>query len=402
MTTRLVGLAWHYLWARPLVAGLNLCLMTLGIGSMCFVLLVARQLDSSLQRDLAGIDLVVGAKGSPLQLILAGVFHLDVPTGNIPATTADSLRRHPLVAGVVPLALGDSMQGHRIVGTDTGYLALYGAKLAQGRIWSRPLEAVLGDQAARSSALELGAAFVGTHGLGATGQAHGNAPYTVVGRLAACGCVLDRLVLTGVESVWALHDKGESPDGDDQHSDDHHEITLLLARYRSPLAAAVLPRWVNAQPGLQSAVPALESARLLRMVGAGTDVLRGFAVMLMLVAALSVFVALYHAVREREPDLAMMRLLGAPPRRVAWLVTLEAMILALMGLLVGLLLGHALAQALGWMLARERSLPITGASIAPGEYALVVGTFAIALLAAGLPAWRAQRLDVTRLLQAPQ
>jgi putative ABC transport system permease protein len=398
----LAALAWRYLWARPLVALLNLALLGLGLGAITFVLLVSDQVERALQRDLAGIDLVVGAKGSPLQLILAGVFHLDVPTGNIPLQTVQTLRSHALVERVVPLSLGDSVQGFRIVGTTPEYLALYGAAVERGRPWSAPLEAVLGADAARASGLREGSTFVGTHGLGRGGHAHGDTPYTVTGVLARCGCVLDRLVLTSLESVWQVHEDDVALDDADRAAlEAEREVTLLLVGYRSPLAAATLPRWVDAQPGLQAAAPALESARLLRLIGVGTEVLRGFGALVVLVAALSVFVALTHAVREREGDLAMLRMLGAPPSRVAALVSAEALWLVGLGLALGLALGHALTHALGWMLAAQRSLAITGGWWAPQQWLVVAAAVALALVAAAWPAWRAYRLDVTTLLQAP-
>ena len=171
-------------------------------------------------------------------------------------------------------------------------------------------------------------------------------------------------------------------------------------KYRSPLAAASLPRWVNAQDGLQAASPALETARLLRMVGVGVDVLRGFGVVLLLASALSVFVALFHAVREREGDLAMMRLLGAPPRRVAALVAAEALWLAALGAVLGLALGHALVAVLGTALASEQSLSITGAWWTADELWVPLLAVVLALVASLLPVWRAYRLQITPLLQA--
>jgi len=402
---RLIALAWRYLWARPLVAVLNLALLALGVAAMSFVVVVSEQVERSVQRDLAGVDLVVGAKGSPLQLILAGVFHLDVPTGNVPLATVGLLREHPLVERVVPVSLGDSLRGYRIVGSTLQYPALYGAQLAEGAYWQDKLQAVLGADVAHATGLAIGARFVGSHGLGSSGEAHGDTPYAVVGRLARCGCVLDRLVLTDLASVWAVHGHA-APDHDaaqgDHDDGDGREVTLLLVGYRSPLAAATLPRWVNAQPGLQAAAPALESARLLRMLGAGTEVLRGFGLVLLLAAGASVFVGLVHAVREREPDLAMLRMLGAPPWRVAALVLTEALLLALVGALVGLALGQGLIAALGWELARQRSLQVSAIWGSWQQAVLVGGTVGLALLAAALPAWRALRLDVSRLMQAPR
>jgi len=399
----LARLAWSYLWARPLVMLLNLALLALGVGAMSFVVLASEQVEHAVQRDLAGIDLVVGAKGSPLQLILAGVFHIDVPTGNIPLASVEQLRGHPMVAQVVPLSLGDSVQGFRIVGSTPDYLALYGATLAAGRTWRAPLEAVVGADVTAATGFAQGQRFAGVHGLGREGEAHGDTPYTVVGRLARCGCVLDRLVLTGLESVWVVHEQATALDDDDRRAlEAEREVTLLLVRYRTPLAAAALPRWVNAQPELQSAAPALESARLLRLVGVGTEVLRGFGLVLLAAAALSVFIALSHAVREREADLAMLRMLGAPPARVGALVAAEALWLALLGCATGLVLGHGLTHLLGLLLASQRSLAVSGAWWSVDEAAIVAGALALALLSAARPAWRAARLDVTRLLQAPR
>ncbi|WP_119153119.1 ABC transporter permease [Caldimonas tepidiphila] len=397
------GLAWRYLWARPLVALLNLLLLTLGLASVCFVLLASEQIERSFERDLAGIDLVVGAKGSPLQLILAGVFHLDVPSGNIPLASLETLRAHPMVAQVIPVSMGDSFRGHRIVGSTPDYLALYDARLAAGRAWQAPLEAVLGAEVARRTGMRPGDRFEGTHGLGEGGETHGDTPYTVTGVLAATGGVLDRLILTSTESVWAVHEAATALDEEDLALlAEEREVTLLLVRYRSPLAAVSLPRWVNAQTELQAAAPALETARLLRLVGVGTDVLRGFGAVLLLSAALSVFIGLYHAVREREGDLAMLRMLGAPPARVASLVLAEALWLALLGSLLGLALGHGLTHLLGLVLQAERSLQLSGAVFVPAELALPALAAALALLSAALPAWRAYRIDVLRLLQAPR
>jgi putative ABC transport system permease protein len=405
----LATLAWRYLWARPLTTALNLALLSLGVAAMTFLLLVGSQIERALARDLAGVDLVVGAKGGPMQLMLAGVFHLDAPTGNIPGSTLGKLRSHPMVAGAVPLALGDSLRGFRIVGTEPSYVDWYGAGLADGRRWSAPMELVIGDAIAQDLALATGATVVGTHGLGSDGQSHEATPYVVVGRLQYCGCVLDRLALTAVESVWAVHGHPEARGDMNQKGGaatatgaDPADLTIVLVRYKTPLAAAVLPRWVQAQSGLQAASPALETARLFRLIGVGLDVLRGFAALLLAVSTLSVFVALVHAVRDREGDLAMMRMLGAAPARLATLVMLESLWLALLGLCTGWLLGHGLAEGLGRLLASQRSLAISGFAWTTDELWCIVAVIVLSLLAAAVPAWSAKRLQVAQLLQAPR
>ncbi|HEY8878026.1 MAG TPA: ABC transporter permease [Roseateles sp.] len=393
----MIRLAWRYLWSSPLTTALNLLLLTLGLAAVTFVLRASAQVEAGLKRDLASIDLVVGAKGSPMQIMLAGVFHLDAPTGNIPLTTLELLKQQPLVAQAVPLSLGDSLRGYRIAGTTPDYLDLYGGKVEQGALWTKPMQAVLGAEVARTGGLKVGDRFAGSHGLAEGGRAHGDHQFEVVGVLAESGSVLDRLVLTDLASVWEVHEDHANHD-----EDKAKEITLALVRYRSPLAAVMLPRWVNAQDGLQSAAPALETARLMRLVGAGTEVLRGFGIVLLAAAGLSVWVALLHAVRARQGDLAMLRMLGAPARRVATLIALEALLLATLAALLSLAAGHGLVALLERLLAERQSLRLGHLGWSEAEWLVPLMAAGLALIAAAWPAWRAYRLDVTTLLQAPR
>lgn len=397
-------LSWRYLWSRPLTTVLNLLLLTLGLASMAFVLIARDQVDRAFERDLAGIDLVVGAKGSPMQLILAGVFHLDVPPGNIALADVQQLQQHPQVAQLIPLSLGDNLEGFRIVGTTAAYPAHYGATLAGGSLWQEPMQAVLGAQVAARTGLQLGQGFAGAHGLGAGGSMHGEAAYTVTGVLAPCGCVLDRLVLTATESVWKVHDDMHATD--DMDDEDRaalaadRDITLALITYRTPLAAVTLPRFINDSTAMQAAAPAMEITRLLSMVGVGTRVFQGLGVVLLGVAALSVFIALWSAVRERRTDLAMLRMLGASPQKVGALLLCEALWLAVLACVLGLLAAHGLVALLGGMLVAEQSLAITGWQWVHTEVWVPVLALGVALLAAGLPALGAYRLDVTQLLNS--
>ncbi len=394
-----IALAFRYLWARPLAAVLNVLLLSLGLASASFVLLMAEQIDQAFERDLAGIDLVVGAKGSPMQLILSGVFHIDVPAGNVRLADVQALAKNPAVAQLIPLSLGDSHQGFRIVGTTPDYLRHYEVRFAQGQDWTQPLQAVVGAQVAQSTGLAVGAQFVGSHGLGGGGHMHGDKPYRVVGGMQPCACVLDRLILTSLESVWQVHEKDLAVDADDLEAlQAEREVTVALIRYKSPLAAVSFPRYVNSSTDMQAAAPAIEITRLLRMVGVGADVLRGFAGVLLLMAGLSVFIALWNAVKERQADLAMLRMLGAPPRRVAALVLAEALWLAALAGALGLLLGHGLAAFVSQVLAAQKSLPLSAWHWAQGEGVVVLVGLGVAVLAALLPVWHAYRVDVAQLL----
>jgi putative ABC transport system permease protein len=212
----LPGISLAYLRARPLAAALNILLLALGAATVVVLLLASRQLESRMLRDAQGIDLVVGAKGSPMQLVLSAVFHIDVPAGNIPLVEAQKLMKHRAVKSAIPLALGDSYKGHRIVGTNHDYPAHYGARIAAGGLWQKPMEAVLGAETARATGLKPGAKFAGAHGMGGDGDSHDDNLFEVVGVLAPTGTVIDRLVLTSVESVWTVHGTEKEKDADQE------------------------------------------------------------------------------------------------------------------------------------------------------------------------------------------
>jgi putative ABC transport system permease protein len=391
-----------YLKARALNTALNLVLLALGVGTIALLLLASHQIEERMGRDARGIDLVAGAKGSPMQLILSAVFHIDAPAGNIPLAEAKKLAQHRSVKRAIPLALGDSYRGFRIVGTTHDYVTHYGGELASGRLWEAPMEAVLGAEVARATGLGVGGTFVGSHGVAEGGEEHGEYPYAVVGVLKPTGSVLDRLVLTNVESVWFVHVHPEKHDDPKavlaQLREDEQEITALLIQYATPIAAATLPRMINSTSVLQAASPAYESARLFRMLGVGLDVLRAFALVLVAAAGLSIFIALYNAMEERRYDLAVMRMLGASPGKLVRLVLLEALVLALAGALIGLVLGHLLAEVVGAMLAAAQQPAVTGAAWLPGELWLVALAAGVGLLAGLVPAWRAYRTDIATTL----
>ncbi len=398
---KLIVFAYRLMVARPGALLLNVLLLTLGLASVTFLLLVNAQVQRAFDRDLAGIDVVVGAKGSPLQLILAGVLHIDVPSGNIPLSDVQALTANPQVAKLIPLSLGDSFRGYRIVGTSTAYPQHYQATLSAGQWWQGRMQAVLGAQVAASTALPLGAEFAGTHGIAGGGEVHDAALYQVVGTMAPCDCVLDRLILTDTESVWYVHEKTEALDDSDRKAlEEAREVTLALIQYTSPLAAVTFPRFINTTTEMQAAAPAVEITRLLRMLGVGTDVLRGFATVLLVVAALSLLIALWNALRERQADLAMLRMLGASPRKIVLLLLAETLLMACVATVLGLLLGHGLTALVGYWLMQDRSLPITGWLWLHEEWLVPALGGGLAVVATAAPAWAAYRLDVLKLLQS--
>lgn len=379
---------------RPLQTLLSILLLALGIATLLFVLLVHSQMSRNLTRDAQGVDLVVGAKGSPLQLILSAVYHVDVPTGNVPLTALAQLRAERLVARAIPISLGDNHRGFRLVGTEHALVEHYGGRLAQGRLWQGRLEAVIGAEVARVTGLKPGDGFFGAHGLSADGPLHDDAEYRVVGVLAQTGTVLDRVLLTDLDSIWFTHEGAATDPVERQILEAEREVTAILVQYASPMAAAVLPRKLNADPKLQAAVPANEVARLFAVVGAGIDTMRAFAAILFGSALLALFVALMNALEERRYDIAILRLLGASRGRVALLMLAEAWLLALAAVVLGALLAVSAVAIVAQWLAQARSFPLSPLEWPPEASAVLLIAMGVATLAAALPAWRASRMNL--------
>jgi len=414
----LVTLVWNYLKARPLNTGINILLLALGIAVITILLLFTRQMEQKLQDNVRGVDLVIGAKGSPLQLVLCNIFHIDFPTGNIKLAEAEKISRNRLIKTAIPLALGDSYNSFRIVGTNREYATLYDAEIGQGNWWKQDLEVTVGANVEQSLKLQIGEEFISSHGLTMGGSSHNDQKYKVAGILKRTGTVLDNLILTNIESIWQMHEehdttaselRGVSMNADQRLvysklvpsvpvSDSVVEITSLLVLYRSPLAAVQLPRLVNSQTALQAASPAFESSRLFSILGVGIDVLLGFAYVLILISALSIFIALYNSLKERRYDLAIMRSMGASRSKLFNSLLLEGGLLTLGGSLTGLFLGHSVLMLLSSMVVETSKAGITGLVFYPEEGIILGASLLLGLMCALIPAVQAYRTDISKVL----
>lgn len=436
----MLQLAIAYMKDRSLTTGLNILLLGLAVATLVILLSFSSQLGNRFERDAKGIDLVVGAKGSPLQLILSSIYQIDSPTGNIPLESVELLRSDPSVKSAIPLALGDNFRGFRIVGTEPSYIDLYGAKLSSGKLFNAPQETVIGSTVARELGMKLGQRFVGTHGLEASSEAgeHEHAPFTNVGILAPTGTVIDRLILTPVESVWDAHGiehEGHDHEGHDhekqgndksgheeegQHTaerQDHHdemaeavghqhatnltgrgelkpEITALLVSYRSAFGAVRIPTMINRQTEMQAAIPAIETARMLELLGVGLDGARLFAWLLAFTGGLSIFVALFNAAQAREGDLALLRVMGASRSSIVGTIMSEGIITAGAGALLGLVIGHSTMAIAVSSFSQLKDLGVDPFFFHPGEFAIVAAVLVIGLVATAIPALRVFRADI--------
>lgn len=391
-------LTWAQLTRRPLSTLLVVVLLGLGVATLLVLTSARAQLADQLTRDARGVDVVVGAKGSPLQLILATLYHVDVPQGNVPLSTLQSLRANKLVARALPLSLGDSYRGYRLVGTEPALLDHYGAQLARGERWAAPLQAVVGATAARATGLDLGSRFFGTHGLASDGFAHEDVEYQVVGVLAPTGTVLDRLILTDLASVWLAHEGVVTDETDRAVLAAEREVTAILVQYASPLAAALLPRQINADARTQAAVPANELARLFAVVGVAVDVMRALAGLMVASSLLVLFVALMNALEERRYDFAVLRLLGASRGRVAGLLLLEAWVLAVAAILLGVAAAYGVLAVLARWLAQARSFVLVPEALLVAGWWVPLLALVVAAAAACWPMWRVSRMALHQAL----
>jgi putative ABC transport system permease protein len=408
----LFALVFAYLKARPLNTLLNILLLSLGIAMITILLLFNNQMQAKIADNTKGIDLVVGAKGSPLQLILCNVFHIDFPTGNINLQEADRLAKHRLVKNAIPLALGDSYQNYRIIGTTHAYAELYKAELAQGDLWQNEMEVTVGATVAKLLNLKIGDTFASAHGLSAEGHAHEEHPFVVKGILKPANNVIDNLILTNIASIWHVHEHSEEdnqevkPDSLSASvlvpsvlaSDSTREITSLLLKYRNPIAAIQLPRYINNQTNMQAASPSFEAARLFSILGVGIEALTGFAYVLIFISGLSIFLALYNSLKERKYDLAIMRSMGASRSKLVWATQLEGVTLTICGSVLGVTLGHLVLYLFTTLVTESQTAGINAFVFYSEELYLLVGSIVLGIICSLIPSWQAYRTDIHKVL----
>ncbi len=394
----MLRLAYANLKEHFLTTALSIMLLSIGVGMVSFIVMVSEQLNDRFNRDIRGIDMVVGAKGSPLQLILSAVYQIDNPTGNIPLAETARIQKHPLIKYSIPLSYGDSYKGFRIVGTDTMYLNHFKATFKEGSAWKKSMDVVLGSTVADRLGMKLGSHFHGTHGFEEEGHAHEEVHYNVVGVLEQTNTVADRLILTSTESVWDIHHH-ESEHDHAEHEEEPAEITALLVKFKSPMGIMQVPRFINEKTSMQAALPAIEINRLYELMGIGFSTLRAIGILIMIIAALSVFISLLNSLKERKHELALMRSLGASPTKLFGLVVQESLLLCFVGYLFGIILGRVAIMMLSSFGEEQFHFGVSQACISTVEIWLLPFTLAVGLVAAIIPAIRAYRSDISTILR---
>ena len=391
-----IYIAWRNLGAKKLQTTLSVVLLAFGVGMVSLLMLAEKQLSDTFDRNIRDIDMVLGAKGSPLQLILANVYHIDAPTGNISKAAAEKIARHPYIESAIPLAYGDNYEMFRIVGTTDAYVEHYGAKVTDGRLWQAPFEVTIGAKVAAETGLGIGSTFFSAHGLQDGTDVHTDKTFTVVGILAESHSVLDQLILCNIETIWGVHEE-HGEDGATMDSDADREITAMLLKKRNPLAILTIPNLIR-DTNMQLALPAIEINRLTNNFGIGMKTLRTIAILIMILSFASIFISVYDSLLARRYELALMRTMGATPRGIYLSLLLEGGMLSLVGALVGLLVSRAGLFALAQTVADKFRYDLASVAILTPELWLAGAAILVGLLAAAIPGISVLRMDISETL----
>ncbi len=398
-------LAWKNLWFRPLNTFLSILLLTASVAIISLLILLQQQFENKFSKNIEGVDLVMGAQGSPLQLILSAVYQLDAPPGNINYKEAESWMNHPFVETAIPLAFGDNYLGYKIVGTTQDYITKFDGKFAEGKTFEKNFEVVVGGKIAQNLGLKLGDNFYGSHGDSQEDEhVHDNYAYTVVGILEPTDKVIDNLILSTVESVWAVHDEHdhshqEEHDDHHEHDDSDKEITAVLLKVKNKMAFVIWPRLVPQNTKMQVASPAIEVNRLFTLFGFGLDALQYLAYGIMFISGISIFIALYNRLKERKYEFALMRIGGAKRSQLLGLVLFESLLLCVIGFVFGTVLGRLALVLISNSTAQEYKMEFNPlVFIWEKEGILFLITIFVGIIAALIPAVKAYKLNISKTL----
>lgn len=398
---------------KKLSNSLCVLLMALGVAIIILVLSINKQLQQKLSNNIKGIDMVVGAKGSPLQLMLSAVYQIDNPTGNISLQEATEATSNPFVKKAIPIAMGDSYQGHRIVGCKASYWEHYEASLANGRYANKAMECVLGAQTAQKLSLRTGDTFASVHGLEAEGDSHDEAKYVVTGVLAPNNSVIDQLILTPLQSVWQVHEHSSQSnnlalleDKEENHADEHKaeaadndkQITAMLVAFRNPMGLMMLPRNINANTKMHAALPSIEINRLFSMLGLGIDSLQWLAYLIIFVAGISVFIMLYNSLKERRYELALMQSMGASRAKLFVMLLIEGLWVGLLGFLFGYIIGQVALFIFSRYFEKSFNYQLGNQMFSSETVLIFLACLAISLLASALPSLGVYKINISKTL----
>lgn len=339
----IVKLSYKNIATKPLQTFLTVLILSLSIGLLLGVKQLNKVFESQLQQSLNGVDMVVGAKGSPLQLVLSAVLHIDNPTGNISFTEAKKIAKGRYIEEAIPISIGDNYKGYKLVGTTLGFIDLHKTSLENGKVFEKPFEVILGNAVAKNLNLKVGDTFNSAHGMIENAlESHDENPLKVVGILKPTQNVIDRLIVTNLESIWHMH---EHENSSEVHNHEDDEITALLVKFSNKMGLLRLPRMINKDTQFQAALPKYELDKLFQFTAIATKSITWIAFAILFVSGISMFVSLYRMVKERAKELALVRTYGASRNTLIKLVFSQGFIIGMFSYIIGVLLAFFGIQA---------------------------------------------------------
>ena len=396
---------------KPLSSTISLALLILGIGIISLLLQLNTLIKDQMDNNLKGIDMVVGAKGSPLQLILSSVYHIDSPTGNISLEEAEKISENRMVGSSIKLLYGDNFKGYRIVGAEKKFIELYNGKIKKGKNLSKPFEVLVGSKVYNKLKIDIGDDLISSHGLRETGESHDDQSFKVVGLLEPSNSVIDQLIITLPQSVWDVHgnhdheevhehdhEEEHEHDHDEEHQHDDREITAMLIKFKSPMNIIQFPRQINETTNLQAAVPSYEISRLFKLFGFGIETLSYLAYLIIIVSGFSLFINLFNSMRERKYEMALIRTLGASRLQLSTMIIFESIILTISGFILGLLFSRFGVMFVSSLMEESINYNLSSFKILNEEYWLLLLSVIIGLMASLIPAVQVYKMNISKIL----
>ncbi len=367
----------------------------------------------SFANTIAGTDLIVGARSGAIQLLLYSVFRIGNATNNLTWQSYQEIAAQDAVAWIVPLSLGDSHRGFRVLGTTTGFFEHYRFRrdrpltFAAGAPFADLFDAVLGADVAAALGYQLGDPIVVAHGLGEVGFAqHDDKPFRVAGILAKTGTPVDRTVHISLAAIEAIHvdwQSGARIPGQTVTADQVRAmaltpktVTAALVGLKSKLATFKLQRWINDYPDepLSAILPGAALQELWSLVGTAETALGAVSIMVVATALLGMVTMVFASLNERRREMAILRSVGAQPRTILGLLVAEAGLLGLAGTALGALLLHLVLLALRPIIDARFGLYLELGWPSGAELGALAAIVLAGLLAGLLPALRAYRLSL--------
>lgn len=402
---------------RGLTVALTLVSIALSVALLLGVERLRGDARESFATTISGTDLVIGARSGPVQLLLYAIFHIGNATNNIGWTSIEALRAHPAVDWVVPISLGDSHRGYRVVGTDVGFFRHYrfgrrqALTLAEGRAFGGAreaiFEAVIGAEVAAALGYRAGSRIVLAHGAGEVSfLEHADKPFTVVGVLNRSGTPVDRSVLVSLEGIEAIHrDWADGlPPGSNaagrasaQPQDlQPKAVTAALVGLKSRGAVFGVQRFVNQyrEEPLLAILPGATLQSLWELVGTAERALLAVSALVVLVGLAGLVAVMVAGLAARRRELAILRALGAGPAQIFLLLVSESLLLTLAGCALGGVLLYAALAALAPWVSATWGLTLSLGLPTSREWLLLAAVVAAGLAASLAPAWRAYRLSL--------